>query len=315
MNAEHQFGALRPARAEEAGNAEHFAAPHLHVEGCDAALLADLFEGGDDVAPFVAGAAMMPVFGRFQFAPEHHRDEFDSFQALERARADQPAVTQHRHTVADAVDLVEEVGDEDDAETPRLEIGEDREETIDLCRIQARRRLVENQNLAGNIDGPGDRDDLANRDGIGRQKRRNVDRQAVALKDLARAPVDGAAVDEAEALGLATEKQIFRNGEVRQEIDLLIDRADAERLGMHDVAGIDRRAIEAHLPAIPAIGTGQNLDEGGFPRPVLAEQSVDLAGTEIEIDLVQRGHAMKVFRQPSRFEKGSLGRHRDSLHE
>ena len=47
-------------------------------------------------------------------APEHRLHQVDAQQLLGQVLADELAVAQHRHAVADLVDLVEEVRDEED---------------------------------------------------------------------------------------------------------------------------------------------------------------------------------------------------------
>ena len=61
------------------------------------------------------------------------------------ALADQPAVAQNRDAVADLVDLIEKMRDEDDADAAQRELAHDREQDLDLVAIEARGRLVEDQ--------------------------------------------------------------------------------------------------------------------------------------------------------------------------
>lgn len=102
---------------------------------------------------------------RRQFPTDHHCDQLAPVEIGRVARADQLPVPQNGDAIGDGVDLFQEVGDEDDAEPAFLEAAYDAEEHLHLVRVEACGRLVQNQDLAGKIHGPGDGHDLLNRHG------------------------------------------------------------------------------------------------------------------------------------------------------
>ncbi len=122
-----------------------------------------------------------------QLAAEHQRDQLEARQLRGRRRADQTAVAQHGDAVRDLVNLVDEVGDEDDGDAARLEIAHDAEQQFGLARVEARGRLVEHEDPRVLLQRPGDRDELLDGDGIGRQRPLDVDVEVEALEPLARA--------------------------------------------------------------------------------------------------------------------------------
>ena len=82
-----------------------------------------------------------------------------------RGRGGQPgrggaAVAEHRDPIADPADLVEPVGDVDDADALRGEPADDAEEGLDLALVEDRRGLVHDQEPDVVGEGAGDRDDL-----------------------------------------------------------------------------------------------------------------------------------------------------------
>src|SRR5690606_32419648 len=85
--------------------------------------------------------------------------------------------------------------------------------------------------------------------------------------------------------------------------DFLIDRADAERLRFRDGCGRNRLALKHDRTVETVIGAGQYLDERGFARAVFAEQRVNFPTVEREIDMIERGHAQKGFRDRAGFKK------------
>ncbi len=96
----------------------------------------------------------------------------------------------------------------------------------------------------------------------------------------------GPAVHQAETAWLATEEEVFGNRQVFQEVDLLIDGADAKRLRFGNVCRRSFRALEADRAAILGIDTGQDLDERRFSGAILSEKRVDLAALQCQVHAV-----------------------------
>jgi len=87
---------------------------------------------------------------------------------------------------------------------------------------------------------------------------------------------------------LPTEHDVFRDGEVGAEVDLLVDRRDAGGLGIP-------RAREDLLPpgdrdraGVYLIDPGQRLDQRGLAGAVLADDGVDLVGVESKVGGLER---------------------------
>ncbi len=195
------------------------------------------------------------------------------------------------------------MGDDDDAKAVGLQLAQNAEKHFDFTRVETGGRLIEHQHLAGKIDGAGNGDDLADGDGIGRQRRTDINSEAVAGKELRRIPFHPPAIDQPEAPGLASKEQVFRNRQVFEQVDLLIDGANAERLGFRHGCGRNRLAFKQDRSIEAVIGPGQDLDERGFAPAVFAEQGVDFTAVKREIDMVERGYAQKGFGDRTGFKK------------
>jgi len=87
---------------------------------------------------------------------------------------------------------------------------------------------------------------------------------------------------------------------------------DAERLGLIDVAEMPLLAVIDDAAVITAAGidTAQHLHQGRLAGTVLADQSMDLALPDGEIDVAQRLHAGEGFADTAHFEQCS---HSNSL--
>ena len=69
---------------------------------------------------------------------------------------------------------------------------------------------------------------------------------------------------------------------------LLVDGLDAERAGLLDGQVATRLAVEEHLARVGPVDAGDDLDQRGLARAVVAEQPDDLAAIEVEVDVVER---------------------------
>ena len=113
-----------------------------------------------------------------------------------------------------------------------------------------------------------------------------------------------AAPHEAAVGELVAEVDVVGDREARDEVQLLVDRRDAE---------LQRRlrAGEVHLLALPAHGAlvgpvrpGQDLDEGGLAGAVLAQEAVHLAGADVEVDAVQRAYTGELLDDAAHLQQG-----------
>ena len=100
------------------------------------------------------------------------------------------SVAQHRDAIGDLVDLVEEVGDEQDRDAVVAQAADDGEEPLDLVAVEARGRFVEDQHPRIDHHGAADRDELLDGDRVARQQRVRVELQAEVLEVSRRLGVD-----------------------------------------------------------------------------------------------------------------------------
>jgi hypothetical protein len=88
---------------------------------------------------------------------------------------------------------------------------------------------------------------------------------------------------------------VLPHGEVREEIQLLVDDADAEALRVERAFDADRIAVQRDDAGVGRGGAGQNTRQGALTRAVLADQRMYLAGTQIEVRAPQRVDAAVMF--------------------
>ena len=237
-------------------------------------------------------------------ASGHGGDEIVDGERAAPAHRRHPAVAQDGAAVGDRHDLVELMRDVDDRGALRLHAREHREQPLDLAFFQRRRRLVQDEDAALPAQRLGDRDELplgeAERSdrpvGVGRQSRAGPAR---------RAPRRACARDRPAASGPNR-----RTGRSPSAMFSAIDSAGTRRssCGMVTMpAAMASRGL-AKCRAAPstanraAVGTpdaAENADQRGFAGAVLADDGMDFAGADVEVDAVERdrraemlGHAL-----------------------
>ena len=113
------------------------------------------------------------------------------------------------------------------------------------------------------------------------------DVEAVALRDLGDLAAGAAAGEEAEAACLlVAEHDVLGHGEHRDEHEVLVHHADAGGHGVARAAEGDRLVVDEDLALVRLVEPVEDVHQGGLAGAVLAEQGVDLARLDDEVDRV-----------------------------
>ena len=251
IGAENRPRRFGPARAEQAREADDLAG--LHLDARVAHLAPDLQPLGRQhfVARLAGGGGKAGRVGAhgLEVAPEHRRDEMELVDVGHPARHHRAPVAHHRHPVADLIELVEPVGDEDDRDALGPQLPHDVEQNRDFAFVERRGRLVHDDELRLERHRAGDGDHLLDGGAEVHQRPADVDLDVEAAQEFGRLGVHPPPVEQAEAPVLAAEEDILRHRAEGDEIDLLIDRADAAALGLLRRGELDRPAGEFDRPA------------------------------------------------------------------
>src|SRR5215216_6319186 len=100
------------------------------------------------------------------------------------------------------------------------------------------------------------------------------------------------------------QENVLRDRHQRNQRQLLMDDDDAERLGIVDVAKAPLLAVEDDAALIVAmrIDAAENLHQGRLAGAVLADQRMDLARLDREVDVAQGLNAGKTLAYAAHFE-------------
>ena len=103
---------------------------------------------------------------------------------------------------------------------------------------------------------------------------------------------------------LAAEEQVGGHVEPRHEVELLEDRGDAGRLGLARAGEAHRRAVDrGSSPSSGAMHAGEDVHQRRLAGAVLAEERVDLAGLQVEVDAAQRLDAAEALLDAAHLEE------------
>ena len=201
--------------------------------------------------------------------------------------------------VGDDEQLVEPVGDVDDRDPGGGQPADDAEQHLDLGVGEDRRGLVEDEHLGVADQGLGDGDLLLLGDGQLADRDGGVaGRQADQLQQLHHARVLRRPVDPPAAGDLPAGEDVLGDGEVEEQLRFLIDGRDAEGDGVSGAVDGHRLALEGDPPGVGGRRPGEDLDQRGLARAVLADQGVDPAGAHGHVRVTDGPHGAVALGHP-----------------
>jgi hypothetical protein len=110
-------------------------------------------------------------------------------------------------------------------------------------------------------------------------------------------------VEQAEAVGLAAQVDVLGDAAVRQQVELLVDHADAGALGVQRVREGDPAAEERDLALVRLVGAPEDLHQRRLAGAVLAHERVDLADAAGEVDAGDGGHGAEALDDAAHLER------------
>ena len=184
----------------------------------------------------------------------------------------------------------------------------DLEQLARLLRRQHGGRLVEDQDVGAAVERLQDLDPLllADRDVL--DPRGRVDREPVALRDLAHALARALEVEEDAAVRrLGREHDVLGDRHHRDQHEVLVHHPDAGVDRLPRRPELDLAALDVDLALVRVVEAVDDVHQRRLAGAVLAEQRVHLALEQVELDLVVREDAREALRDAAELEDGLLG--------
>src|ERR1700754_4850090 len=117
-----------------------------------------------------------------------------------------------------------------------------------------------------------------------------------------------AVVHNASVRAWSAQKDVVSNAHRANERKLLIDDGYTQFVCVKCRLGSVRLTLNPNFSLEVGMRTGQDLDQRAFACAVLTGQSMHLAGTEIEIHVVENRHTTKSLGDATHFdEQGQVG--------
>ena len=175
---------------------------------------------------------------------------------------------------------------------------------------ERRGRLVDDPELRLGIERARQLDELAILKGQGVNELRGVHtRHADVLK---RPPCLGVHAPDVQNAA-AHEQMLLAEEDVRGDRNfgdralLLNDHADAAIHGVDGVAGMIRLAAEPHAAAVAFLHTGRDRGKGRFTGAVFSDQTADLTGRNVDVEVDQRPNLSEALADALRTEQAAFG--------
>ena len=243
-----------------------------------------------------------------EIGADHHLGHRARGLPLRIAVGDDLAAAQDGRGVAERDDLVQLVRDVEDRAAARGELAQRLEQLLDLLRRQHRGRLVHDQEPGIEEQRAHDLDPLALADAERRDDAARIELELVGLEH----PVELGEQFARRQARVEAEGDVFQHRHRLEQREVLEHHADAEAPRGAGIRDPDGRAVEDDLSLVGREDAVDHLDESRFSRAVLAEQGVDLARLDAEIDVVIGADAGKRLAHADELEpQGRFDIHRD----
>ena len=232
VETEHRLRHFAATRADETGEAEHFASAQGEGD------VLELAGGGKILhAQQFLARLFLQMSGRhgYDVAPDHLVDDALRVRLRDGFGGDVPAIAQHGDGVAQAEDFLHAMRDVEDGDAALLELGDELEEMFALGNRQRAGRLIHDDDAGVHADSGGDLHELLLAGAQLADGPIHVEVGFNFAEHGAGAGAHGTAIQPAGARRQGAEAQVFGDGEVGTERQFLMHHCDAEPAGVERV--------------------------------------------------------------------------------
>ena len=246
---------------------------------------------------------------RGQLASDHHAHDRLAREGRGSPAADVAAVAQHGQLVGDREQLLQPMGDVEDAFALGLELANDREQVFRVPLAERRGGLVHDEQLRLIGERSRDLDHLAGGYRECAHLGLGIDVDPQPLEQGAGPALQLAMADESQSVdGLAPDPDVLRDAHARHQVQLLMDHGDAKVKRIARRAEAQIAAVEEQLAGIRSVDTCDDLHERRLAGAVLAAQSVHRAAPESHRHIVQGHDSGKRLADIPDFEEPAVSR-------
>ena len=203
--------------------------------------------------------------------------------------AHESPITEHGDPVAEGEDVLQDVGDVDDGDSPLpVEVVDDPEEILLLFLRQRGCRFVEYDDLRFFDERLCDLHCLANTHRNRPDFRSRCCLDAEGVDVLLRLRSHCRVLHRPQrARGQLIDEDVLRHGQVGEKAQLLVDEGNPCSLRILRVRRLERTAIQLHAAAVARPHAAKDVHQGRLPCAVLAHEAQHFTTADLEIDSVQ----------------------------
>ena len=261
---------------------------------------------------FVGGRVPM-LHRQLALLTRHQRRQLAGGHTGGGPRHDVLAVAQHRDPVADLEHLVELVGDEHDRSPGGHEVAHHAEQLARLGRGEHGGGLVEDQCSGPPSQHPQDLHPLLLADRELPDLRFRIDAQPELVHQAVGACHQVAAGDTRRGR-VPSEVDVLRHGHRRHEAEVLVHHPDARGDGLGGGVELVWRSFDLDVAGVGAVDAGEDVAQRRLARAVLAEERMDFAAAQLEVDVAQRQDPVEALRDVTGPDGRDVGRTVDAGH-
>ena len=272
---------LRTSRTQKPGKSDDFTLVNHQIKRLYVSFLSESHRLDDDVlfAVFLLTLGILDRCQIIEILSHHLGNQLDSRKLRRRKLSYQLPIPKNGDLIADCIHLLQEMGNEYDADAFGFQAAHQIKELFYLPIIEGGGRLIKNQYLCRHIDCTGDRYHLLNCNRIIVDRLCYICMYVKVLQQFAGLFIHCFPVNQSAFSRFASDKQILCNRQVRTEIDFLIHGADAPVLCFLRAAVDDRMiaAVYHDFPCFKLLYTRQDFDQRGFSCAIFPHQGMNFA--------------------------------------
>ena len=232
----------------------------------------------------------------------HRFDQAILRQVGDRRGDDVPRVAEHRHLLADFVNLLQMMRDEEERHALPLQLAHPDEQPLDLVAVELRGRLVEDDEAGAVRERAGDFDELARLDLEVAGAHVLGHRDVPLVENFARLAAQRAPADQAATRRLAVDQQVLADREVGNDGRMLIDAGDLSTPGFPVGNRRRRLAGKTNLAAVGLAQAREDSDQRRLSSAVAADQRMRFARHDADTGLAQRKGRAVALADPDRLD-------------
>ena len=215
-----------------------------------------------------------------EIVSQHHADQIRAGDVFDVLRANVFAVPHNHGTVADLKNFLQPVGEIDDRNAFFLGLSDDPEKDFRLPVGKGRRRLIQDEDFHIGRNRLGNLHQLHLRQSEGTHIHLRVDRHAELIENRLGLTYHLLIIHKNAVSGVFPHKNIFADGQIRHQVELLIYGRDAQLIDPKRIHFAVRLPQHLDGSLIRNVCTGQAFDQCRFSGSIFTNKSEDLALVE-----------------------------------